>query len=180
MKILNKISQKIKNIAQTLISKIIPKKKKKSLGQPTPPIPSTPPILSVPEEAPEISENFFAKEKIDELIDKIKEMDSEGYVPEFSHSWSMNPSKAPNSNGAGIAKESSGNAIIDVIRDEVNVHGYTAIAMALEKHWDEIIYQIERLEYAIYDSQYRKKSGGRAAYEAGLLKLRRLLTGELY
>lgn len=163
MNIFKGLVSKIKGIASKIITKITPKSAPK---EPTP----------EPEWEPE---DPLANEKIKELIDKIKEMDSEGYAPEFTHTWSMSPEKSPNSNGAGIAKETSGNKIIDLIRDEVNVNGATAVAKSLEAHWDEIIYMIERLEFAIYDAQYRKKAGGRGAYEAGLLRLRQILTSEV-
>lgn len=160
MNIFKGLASKIKGVATKIIKKIAPKKTPKK-----------------PKPKPE-PEDPLANEKINELIEKIKEMDSEGYAPEFSHTWAMSPQKAPNSNGAGIAKETSGNKIIDLIRDEVNVNGATAVAKSLEAHWDEIIYMIERLEFAIYDAQYRKKAGGRGAYEAGLLRLRQILTSE--
>jgi len=153
------------SIVSRIISKIFPKK------PPEKPAP-------VPDPPWDWVIDRLANEKIEELIEKIKEMDSEGYAPEFSHTWSMSPKKAPNSNGAGIAKETSGNKIIDLIRDEVRINGATAVAKSIEAHWDEIIYMIERLEFAIYDAQYRKKAGGRGAYEAGLLRLRQILTSE--
>jgi len=120
----------------------------------------------------------LAKEKIEELKERIKEMDEVGYIPQFSHSWSIAPKKMPNSRGAGRMKETSGNIIIDTIDDAIRTKGYVAVARALETNWDEIIYYIERLEFAIYDGEYRKRSGGRSAYNAGLMRLKAILISE--
>lgn len=138
------------------------------------------PIENKPEEAKEEQtlEIELAKEKIGELKERIKEMDEEGYIPQFSHSWSIAPQKRPNSRGAGRMKETSGNIIIDTIEDVVRTNGYVAVARALEANWDEIIYYIERLEFAIYDGEYRKRSGGRSAYNAGIMRLRGILVSE--
>ena len=123
----------------------------------------------------ESTEEELAQDTIDSLIDKIKEMDESGYTPYSPHEWSINPDKAINSNGAGIAKEDSGNAIIDLIRSAVADVGSVTVARSLEQYWDGILYQIERLEFAIYDAEYRKRSGGRAAYESAMLKLEGML-----
>lgn len=152
----------------------------------TPEVPEVPKVPKAPkipeiieptesEDKSEISEEALAKDTIEGLIDKIREMDETGYVPFSSHEWSINPEKAVNSNGAGIAKEDSGNAIIDLIRNVVADVGVVTVARSLEQYWDGILYQIERLEFAIYDAEYRKRSGGRAAYESAMLKLEGML-----
>lgn len=123
----------------------------------------------------EMREEELAERIIDNLIDRVKEMDSEGYITTSPHSWSVSPEKAPNSNGAGIAKEESGNEIVDAIKRAVAETDAVTVARSLEEYWDGILYQIERLEFAIYDTEYRKKSGGRGAYEAGMLKLDSML-----
>lgn len=182
MNIFKRIAQKIGNIGRSIISKVTPKKRK-APKTPTPkqikPIVLTP--IEIEEDHAEegdATEIELAKEKIEELKEKIKEMDSEGYTPEYSHSWSVAPQKSPNSGGAGRMKETSGNIIIDTIEDVVRTNGYIAVAKSLEANWDEILYYIERLEFAIYDGEYRKRSGGRSAYNAGLMRLRGMLVSE--
>ena len=124
----------------------------------------------------EAKEEQLAKEVIDNLIDIVRSMDEEGYTPSSPHAWSISPEKAPNSGGAGRMKEESGNVIIDTIRQAVADTDAITVARSLEQYWDGILYHIERLEYAIYDAEYRRRGGGRAAYEAGLLKLKGMLT----
>ena len=124
----------------------------------------------------ESTEERLASEVIENLIDIVRSMDEEGYTPSSPHAWSINPEKSPNSGGAGRMKEESGNIIIDTIRQAVADTDAITVARSLEQYWDGILYHIERLEYAIYDAEYRRRGGGRGAYEAGLLKLKGILT----
>lgn len=124
----------------------------------------------------EATEEGLAKEVIENLIDIVRSMDEEGYTPSSPHTWSINPEKAPNSGGAGRMKEESGSSIIEIINQAVEETDAITVARSLEQYWDGILYHIERLEYAIYDAEYRRRGGGRGAYEAGLLKLKGMLT----
>lgn len=88
--------------------------------------------------------------------------------------------------GGEVMVRHNAGRVQDLVMDAIDKHGRLEVARRLQKIWPDIDSMLDRLLYAVYDSEYAIwGAGGRTAYEAAMKELSKVLDiedleGEVY